>query len=64
MWPTILTLVMYPVLIVVYTRLAKQEERLVRNEFGEAYDRYAQRVPAFIPHFRKGFFHQIGSNER
>jgi protein-S-isoprenylcysteine O-methyltransferase Ste14 len=40
---------MYPVLVIVYTRLARQEEQLVRNEFGEAYDNYIRKVPAFIP---------------
>ena len=64
MWPTILTLAMYPVLIIVYTRLAKQEERLVRNEFGAAYEDYALKVPAFLPHFNSSFFHKTRSNER
>lgn len=48
-WPTILTLLMYPVLVVMYVRLAKKEEKEVRAEFGEEYDRYAAIVPAFFP---------------
>ena len=48
-WPTILTLLMFPVLLVMYVRLAKGEEREVRAEFGAAYDRYAAVVPAFFP---------------
>jgi protein-S-isoprenylcysteine O-methyltransferase Ste14 len=64
MWPTILTLAMYPVLIIVYTRLAKQEERLVRNEFGMDYDNYARCVPAFLPHFKSCSYHPISSNGR
>lgn len=48
-WPTLLTLAMFPVLVVMYVRLAKQEEREVRAELGEIYDRYAARVPAFLP---------------
>lgn len=48
-WPTLLTLAMFPVLVVMYVRLAKQEEREVRTAFGETYDRYAARVPAFVP---------------
>jgi len=59
-WPTILTLVMFPVLVWMYVRLAKTEERQVQAEFGEAYTDYARRVPAFIPHLRSraeaGFF--------
>jgi protein-S-isoprenylcysteine O-methyltransferase Ste14 len=51
-WPTIPTLVMFPVLVWVYVRLAKTEERQVQTEFGEAYADYAHRVPAFIPRLR------------
>ncbi|ALP53766.1 isoprenylcysteine carboxyl methyltransferase [Candidatus Tenderia electrophaga] len=51
-WPTILTLLMFPVLVYMYVRLARYEERAVRAEFGEAYARYAARTPAFMPHLR------------
>lgn len=53
MWPTLLTLLMFPVLVVIYLRLAKQEERLVRAEFDPAYAEYARKVPAFIPHLKR-----------
>jgi protein-S-isoprenylcysteine O-methyltransferase Ste14 len=48
-WPTLLTLAMFPVLVWMYVRLAHQEERGVRAEFGEDYDRYAARTPAWFP---------------
>lgn len=48
-WPTLLTLLMFPVLVVMYVRLARHEESEVRAEFGDAYDRYAARTPAWIP---------------
>ncbi len=48
-WPTILTLAMFPVLVFMYVRLARHEEREVAAEFGEEYARYAARVPAFFP---------------
>ncbi len=48
-WPTIPTLVMFPVLVWMYVRLAKAEEKQVQAEFGRAYVEYARRVPAFIP---------------
>jgi len=51
-WPTLLTLAMFPVLVVMYVRLARQEEREVLAEFGEAYARYAARTPAFLPSLR------------
>jgi len=54
MWPTLLTLAMFPVLLVVYIRLARQEEKLVRREFGPVYDEYRQNVPAFLPRWQKG----------
>jgi len=48
-WPTLLTLAMFPILVWMYVRLARREEREVRTEFGEAYARYAEATPAFIP---------------
>ena len=48
-WPTLLTLIMFPILVYMYVRLAWREEREARAEFGEAYARYAARVPAFFP---------------
>jgi protein-S-isoprenylcysteine O-methyltransferase Ste14 len=50
-WPTLVTLVMFPILIVVYVRLARTEERWALREFGDAYQRYRARVPAWIPRF-------------
>ena len=54
-WPTFVTGVMLPVLLVMYWRLAKWEQREVEETFGEAYRRYAARVPAFIPNFSQMF---------
>ncbi len=48
-WPTILTLLMFPVLAWMYVRLAHEEEREAIAEFGDAYRRYAAKVPGFIP---------------
>jgi protein-S-isoprenylcysteine O-methyltransferase Ste14 len=48
-WPTILTLAMFPVLVVMYVRLARREERDALTAFGEPYARYARMTPAFIP---------------
>ncbi len=54
-WPTILTVAMFPVLVVMYWRLAISEERDSRSRFGTAWDVYAQHVPAFIPNWSKKF---------
>jgi methanethiol S-methyltransferase len=51
-WPTLLTLAMFPVLVFMYARLARIEERETRAEFGEAYDRYAAVTPGWIPRLR------------
>ncbi len=48
-WPTILTLLMFPILVFMYTRLARQEEREALADFGEEYAHYAAETPAFFP---------------
>jgi protein-S-isoprenylcysteine O-methyltransferase Ste14 len=54
-WPTILTLAMFPVLTVMYVKLAKSEEREAITEFGDTYTAYAANVPAFIPRLQRFF---------
>lgn len=48
-WPTLLTLAMFPFLLVMYGRLAITEEREMRAQFGIEYDRYAAQTPRFWP---------------
>ena len=52
-WPTLPTLLMFPVLLYVYRRLAIREEGEVRAEFGRAWDAYAERTPRFVPRRRR-----------
>lgn len=56
-WPTILTLAMFPVLVVMYWRLSLTEEREAEARFGDAYRHYADNTPQFIPrlHLKTGF---------
>ena len=54
-WPTLVTLVMFPILVTMYVRLARREEREVAAAFGEEYARYAERTPAFVPRPRDWF---------
>ena len=54
-WPTLPTLVMFPILVYVYARLARREEQEVRAQFGAQWDRYAAETPAFIPRLRRRF---------
>ena len=51
-WPTIPTLLMFPVLVFIYARLARSEEREVARRFGSEWAEYAARTPVFIPHIR------------
>ena len=48
-WPTLVTLAMFPVLTVMYIRLARREEREALATFGDLYRAYMARVPAFVP---------------
>ena len=48
-WPTLLTLLMFPILLLMYGRLAITEEANMRAQFGDAYESYVQRTPQFFP---------------
>jgi protein-S-isoprenylcysteine O-methyltransferase Ste14 len=48
-WPTIVTLVTFPILVAMYVLLAKREEREADAEFGAAWRVYAERTPRFLP---------------
>jgi len=63
-WPTILTLAMFPVLTVMYVRLARTEENDARVAFGDAYERYAAEVPGFIPRLSRIFGRESTSGYR
>lgn len=52
-WPTLLTLAMFPVLVVMYVRLAIAEERDSDAAFGQAWRDYADKTPRFIPRFSR-----------
>jgi protein-S-isoprenylcysteine O-methyltransferase Ste14 len=50
-WPTLATLIMFPILLVIYRRLAIREEREIETRFGEPWRLYAAQTPRFIPRF-------------
>ena len=50
-WPTIPTVVMFPILVAVYINLANKEEAKVISEFGDEYLVYMSKTPAWIPKF-------------
>ena len=48
-WPTIISVLSFPVIVGAYTLLARKEERQMMAKFGDDYRRYRQQVPMFIP---------------
>lgn len=54
-WPTLITLIMFPILIFTYVRLSFREEKEVENEWGDTYRRYASVTPRFFPKLKDIF---------
>ena len=48
-WPTLLTLVMWPILFVAYYRLARSEEADMEGRFGDKYREYRSRTAMILP---------------
>jgi protein-S-isoprenylcysteine O-methyltransferase Ste14 len=53
-WPTLITLIIFPILVTMYVKLARREEREILAEFGEEYSRYMFSTPAFLPRLGDG----------
>jgi protein-S-isoprenylcysteine O-methyltransferase Ste14 len=49
----ILALAFMALFAAIYWPVIRREEEYLRREFGEVYDHYAQRVPLFLPRFRR-----------
>jgi protein-S-isoprenylcysteine O-methyltransferase Ste14 len=45
---------MFPVLVVMYIRLAISEERDAERAFGQAWRDYASETPRFVPYLSRG----------
>jgi len=48
-WATIPLIGLYILLVVLYVRLAKREEKDMVEEFGQEYEAYRKRTKMFIP---------------
>lgn len=48
-WPTIITLAMWPILMLMYYRLARREEKEMESRFNDTYIAYKRQVPMFLP---------------
>lgn len=55
-WPTVLTLIMFPVLVVMYVKLAKREEADSIERFGEVYLVHAKKTGRFFPKLKRTAF--------
>lgn len=51
-WPTIITVALFPVIVLLYVLLARHEERQMIAQFGTAYQDYMRQVPRFFPRWR------------
>ncbi|MDD2320126.1 MAG: isoprenylcysteine carboxylmethyltransferase family protein [Geobacteraceae bacterium] len=51
-WPTIFSVIAFPVIVFAYVQLARKEERQMTEKFGDAYLEYQRNVPMFIPRRR------------
>ena len=56
-WITIVTLLLWPLLVILYYRLAKEEDKYSEEQFGEEFREYKRSVPMFISRIRKK--HQV-----
>jgi methanethiol S-methyltransferase len=52
-WPNFFTVAIWPILVFMYSRLAKKEDQEVEKEFGEQFTKYKNSVPAFFPRIRR-----------
>jgi protein-S-isoprenylcysteine O-methyltransferase Ste14 len=52
-WPTLITLVMFPILVTAYVRLAHREECEVSAEFGDVWKAYAAETHRWVPRIRR-----------
>lgn len=52
-WPTLLTLLMLPVLLAAYVKLAAGEDSFLECTHGEAYRSYRQSVPGWLPRLQR-----------
>lgn len=48
-WPTLVTLIMFPILLFMYAKLSVSEEKEMEKEFGSKYLEYKRKTPAFVP---------------
>ncbi len=63
-WPTIPTLVLFPVIVVAYYALARKEEKVMIESFGDEYRAYVKKVPMFLPKWGETREALLGKDEK
>ena len=58
LWVTISTFLLWPILAVLYYRLAKKEDKELEASFGEEYRNYKRAVPLLIPRIKSLRLHE------
>ena len=53
LWIAISTLLLWPILAILYYRLAKREDKELEERFGEEYRKYERMVPRLIPRIHR-----------
>lgn len=61
-WPTVFSVGLFPVIVLVYFLLARSEEKKMVEQFGDEYLAYRKQVPMFIP--RSGGWRQMLQRSR
>jgi protein-S-isoprenylcysteine O-methyltransferase Ste14 len=51
-WPTLITIIMFPFLVLTYYNLAKREEKDILEKYPEEYREYIEKTPMFLPKWR------------
>ncbi len=54
-WPTLITLIMAPILIFRYIKLAREEEKEITKTFEKEFEDYRKNTPAFFPSIKNLF---------
>lgn len=58
-WPTLVSVVAFPLIVLAYTLLAQKEERHMLSLFGDEYRAYQQKVPMFVPRFQSSIIRSL-----
>lgn len=63
-WPTLFSVGLFPVIVLIYVHLARKEEKTMFEKFGDVYSDYQKQVPMFVPRRRnwKAFVSRSSSN--